>query len=1497
MSGIDERVVQMKFDNSQFQKGVADTNSSLASLKQGLNLDGAAKSLDGLHAAGSRFSLAGIGAGVEAIASKFSALSVLGITALVNIGNQAVNTGISLVKSLTIDPIMDGMRDYEAKLTSVQTIMNATGKSIGVVDGYFKQLDTYADKTIYNLTDMTGAFAKFTNAGVGMDKSVPAIKGIANMVALAGQDAGAASIAMYNLSQSIAGGYLTTTDYKSLNLANVATKEWKDQMIQAALASGSLEKVGDKYHIAGTKAGAASSAQELFNDNLADGWAKTDVLMKVLGDYGDTTTAIGKKAQAAAQDVKSWGMMMDTLSAGVGTGWTDTFEILIGNVAEAKKLFTPLTATLGGFLDEASKARNEPLAEWKKLGGRTVLIDAMKSAFIDLMRIINPIKAAFTEIFPATTGKQLLEITKSFKAFMDSIIPTPKTMANIKSTAKGLFAAIDIGRMVIGGIIGVISRFIGSMKGAGGGVLDTTAKIGDLIVKFRDSIKNGQGLTDFFKKVDDVLRGAGETIRNAGEWIGNLFKGVEKLDASGATTAITNVTKTLDPLKSAGEHIGKIWDGLGNVFQKIWDFFTPMGKAMGDFFSGFTNKIKDSAGNLDFSLVLDTINTGLFAGLILLVRKFFKGGFKDAADGGGMMDHIKGVFGGMTDTLGQMQNTLKAGTLLAIAGAIALLAGSAVALASVDSGKLTAALGAMAVMFTQLLTAMAVFEKINPQMGLKNMVAIGGAMILLAIAIRILVSSVKALSELSWEQLLKGLVGVTALMAGLAGSMKLLSGQSGKMASTGVGLILLAVAVKILASAVKDFAGMDWQKMMQGLIGVGIVLGGLAIFTQVAKVSKGSFASSAGLILMGVALKIIASAVSDFANMNPATIQQGLGSVMAILGALGIFSRIVNPAQMVSMGVSMVIIAGALKILTSVVSELGNLSWEVIGRGLAAMAGALIAIAIAMDMMPPHVLASAVAIGIVALSLGLIADALKKMGGMSWDEIGRSMVVLAGSLLILAVSLTAMILALPGAIALMVAAAALTLLVPVLQALGTMSWETISSGLGALAAVLGVFAVAGLVLGVLSPLFALFGISLILIGTGALLAGVGLLAFSTGLAALAIAGAAGTAVLISMVEQLLGLIPFAMQKLGEGIIAFAQVITDGAPAIATAIMAILTSLLTIINTMAPQIVATLWNLVVLLIETLVRGIPYLVNAGFRLLIGILDGIANNIGRVVNSATDIIVNFINGIANNIGRIITAGKNLIIKFIEGIGNAIPELLQAGADLILKFVNGLADSIRNNQKAMEDAGSNLAGAIVDGMTGGLASKVQGVIDGAVNLGNQAINAIKNAIDSHSPSKKSYKLGAYTGEGFALGIASFTGKVANSATGVGETAMKALSDSISNVGSTVSADMNMSPTIRPVLDLSGIKKDSGLIDGILGSQSLSLDSSYAKASTLATNVSASQEGVTDKGSATPSSRDNITFNQYNTSPKALSAADVYRQTNNQISMAKGALTKSRAA
>ena len=402
MSSIDQRIVEMQFDNRQFESGIKTSLQSLTNLKEGLKLEKAAQSLEDLNTTAKRFSLEGIARSVKTVSDAFSAFGVIGITTLVNLTNAATTMGKNIVSSLTIAPISAGYADYNRKLVSVQTIMNATGKDIDTVSGYFKELDTYADKTIYSLDHMTSAFAKFTNAGVDMDKSVPAIKGIANMVALAGQDAGAAQIAMYNLSQSIAGGFLTTMDFKSLNLANVATKEWKDSLIQTAVEAGTVKRSLDGlYHIPGVKD--SFTAAQLFTEALSEQWATTDVLLTNLNMYGDETTDVGRRATAAAQDIKSFGMMMETLRASAGTGWTDTFELIYGNLEEAKALWTPITNYVSDYLNKIADARNSTLQVWKDGKGRDKLISALAEAFKVLKSVIDPISKAFKEIFPPIT--------------------------------------------------------------------------------------------------------------------------------------------------------------------------------------------------------------------------------------------------------------------------------------------------------------------------------------------------------------------------------------------------------------------------------------------------------------------------------------------------------------------------------------------------------------------------------------------------------------------------------------------------------------------------------------------------------------------------------------------------------------------------------------------------------------------------------------------------------------------------------------------------------------------------------------------------------------------------------------------------------------------------------------------------------------------------------------------------------------------------------------
>lgn len=343
---IDRRVVEMQFRNEDFERNATRTMSTLDKLKVALRFDGASQ-------------------GIEAVAAKFSALQVVGTTALVNLTNTAIDTGKKIVNALAIEPITRGFSEYELKMNSVRTIISSTGESIETVNKYLDELNEYSDKTIYSFADMTQNIGKFTNAGVKLEDAVMAIKGISNEAAVSGANANEASRAMYNFAQALSSGAVKLIDWKSIELANMGTMEFKEQLMNTAVELGTLTKEGDKYISTTTDAtghvSEAFTATSKFNESLSAQWMTTDVLVKTLKNYADETTEIGKKAYEAAGEVTTFSKMCDTLKETAQSGWSQTWEIIFGDLETAKGIFTPLTNTIGGLINKMGDFRNNLL--------------------------------------------------------------------------------------------------------------------------------------------------------------------------------------------------------------------------------------------------------------------------------------------------------------------------------------------------------------------------------------------------------------------------------------------------------------------------------------------------------------------------------------------------------------------------------------------------------------------------------------------------------------------------------------------------------------------------------------------------------------------------------------------------------------------------------------------------------------------------------------------------------------------------------------------------------------------------------------------------------------------------------------------------------------------------------------------------------------------------------------------------------------------------------
>lgn len=398
---IDQRVVEMRFDNAQFERNVSTTLSTLDKLKQKLNFSGASKGLEDVNYAAKNVDMTGLGRAVETVSANFSALQVMGVTALANITNSAVNAGKRIINALTVAPISDGFKEYEMTLNAVQTTMAGTGKTAEEVEKELAKLDEYADKTVYSTSDMLNNLPKFTNAGVELEDATKAMIGIANATALAGGDAGKASIAFYNLGQAIGTGYLTRMDYNSINSAGIATMEWKEQMVEAALAAGTLEKAEGGLYKAGNK---TFTMQQLFIDGLQEQWATTDVMMTVFSDYGDETTDIGKKAYSAAQDIKTYTQMMESLKATAGTGWKETWQLVFGGLDAAKEFWTGLSNFISNIITKLADVRNG------------ILESALGKSFTSIGEKIN------TVLNPATKAADTLKDTVEAVADLGDIV-------------------------------------------------------------------------------------------------------------------------------------------------------------------------------------------------------------------------------------------------------------------------------------------------------------------------------------------------------------------------------------------------------------------------------------------------------------------------------------------------------------------------------------------------------------------------------------------------------------------------------------------------------------------------------------------------------------------------------------------------------------------------------------------------------------------------------------------------------------------------------------------------------------------------------------------------------------------------------------------------------------------------------------------------------------------------------------------------------------------
>src|SRR4051812_18926488 len=808
MSNIEERIVRMTLDSQTFASGASNLMSLLQALNKALKLEGASQGLSDVSSNLNKIDTSQPQGQVSALAAKFSALQVAAITALSNIVNRAVDAGLSLAKSLTIQPLVDGFNEYETQIGSIQTILANTGlkgaEGLNKVNDALNNLNHYADQTIYNFSEMTRNIGTFTAAGVSLDVATNAIKGIANLAAVSGSNAEQASAAMYQLSQALAAGKVTLEDWNSVVNAGMGGKVFQDSLIETARVHGVAV---DKF----------IKDEGSFRLSLQKGWLTSGILTETLSKFTGELTAdqlksmgynkqqiegiieMGKTATDAATKVKSMTQLLDTLREAVGSGWAKTWQIVFGDFDEAKDLFTGVNNVLSKMIANSSDARNKLLQDWKDLGGRDALIKGIANAFEALLAVLKPIREAFSQMFPAVTAKNLYDLTVAFRDFTANLKIGAETANNLRRTFAGFFAILGIGWDLIKAGAVFIGNLIGKFTGGAGDILRFTGNIGDFLVALRQTIQQGQLFTRFFNLLSKAVDIALVALKAARDLIARIFQHV---DLSPVEDMLKRIAAAIKPSVSLSELMAaafvkvsavmqRLTDTAFTGFVKLWDFVQNVVK-------GIRETLGGAGGGPSAKGLLLGVNTAAIVAFISYLKKFFDN-FKPAEFLDALISNLEAI----TGALKGMQHALNAAALLGIALAIGILAISMDKLAKIDNAGLTRAATAIAVLMGELAAAFVLFNKVAGTFGAAKLIVVSTALIRLGAALLILVTAVEKLSKLSWDELAKGLTGVLVLMGALVAGVKFLPGDIAGVVKTSTALVVLTVAIRNLVNAVE----------------------------------------------------------------------------------------------------------------------------------------------------------------------------------------------------------------------------------------------------------------------------------------------------------------------------------------------------------------------------------------------------------------------------------------------------------------------------------------------------------------------------------------------------------------------------------------------------------------------------------------------------------------------------------------------------------------------
>lgn len=1404
---VDDRVVQMQFDNAQFERETKRSLNTIERLKASLNFDKAGESLSGLTTTASKLDLTPVSDGVDTISMRFKALDVVAATVISNITSRAVGLGKALVSAFTIDPVKSGLQEYETQINAVQTILANTqskGTTIDQVNAALDELNHYADMTIYNFTEMTKNIGTFTAAGVDLDTSVQAIKGIANLAAVSGSTSQQASTAMYQLSQALAAGKVTLMDWNSVVNAGMGGQVFQDALLETARVDGvAIDQMIAKHGS--------------FRETLQEGWLTSEVLLDTLAkftgdlneeqllskgyteDQAKAILELGTTANDAATKVKTFTQLIDTLKEAVQSGWTQSWEYIFGDFEQAKEFWTEISDAISNVVNESANARNELLKGAMNSGWSQFLDTGITDSATVMEQVLTDIGKQM-----GVVSDETIEAAGGFEKSLQSGWLTAdmlqKGINEVVDQAQSLLTMSDEQLAADG-----LSR--DSIKET----LDIYTKLNEEIARgnvslqtFSDRMGKSSGRDNLVQSVRNIMSAVGTMVSSIKGAFDDIFPPTTVDQLYSITEGIERFTRGLILSEDNAAKVQRVFKGVFSVFKigvdilkTLYDSFVNIAKtvspaaggildlaaSIGDFLVGIENAVNSSGA---FQAIVNGVSWVCNSASNAIDS--FTGSIESLSDKttivinpidslvNALKSFVNFVAPGLTwfgttasEALGEfsksayeafnnfdptnLYNFMNAGMGLGILNAIKNF---------INSGK-DIFKGVSGVVDGVKKAIESLGEAINAWKTNKN----AETLMTVAKAIAVLAASLTVLSMVKPERLTGSLISITVLFTELVAALKVLNtltlGKKFQVAALSGAMVAISTGVLILSAALKTISSVEPENLVASVLALGVVLAELSaaaafLGKTTTKMTKGTL----GMVAMAAAVRVLVSSVTALGSMPIEDLVKGVSALGVVLAELGTFSvatsRLGNSMGILK-GLSFNLLASSLLILQKAVSGFASMDVSQLAKGLGSVAVALAEFAGFgfLSKFSKNLISSSVAVTVMSAAMNLLIGPIQELGALDLAEIAKALGAMGGALAEFVVALNLMKGGLGSSAAILVMASAMVVLSSAFERLGSLELGQLAKALISIGLALATFGVAATLLAPVTPIIVALSLSL-----GAFAAALGLLLVAASSANL-INNLAGSLALLSNINFSAFL--KGIESVAWMFVEFIQGIVKGfgeiAATLVTSIAQIITAVCEAIAQAAPAIGDAITSLILTLCEVIRNTAPEIAYTVVYLIAQVWEAIKGALGDLWNNLTSWFDEniwhhdwFGIGAMFNDFKAIWAGDAEAAgeETAEGYANGLDNKKQSIWDKMSEIASKAAMTwnrfwgIESPSKlAAEDAEY-----IAEGYSNGLQNGSDVVTNGILNLAQEADNAFRDYWGIHSPSD----LAASEAENIAIGM-----------------------------------------------------------------------------------------------------------------------------------------------